>query len=135
MMRRLCALAGAAGMIGSAGALVAAARPNAPVTALDRLAPGKWEVHEIGRRAPPRSMCIADPAQLLRWRHPHQACERVTTTATANAATVYYTCPGTGHGQTVLTVETPALVRIQTQGIANGEPFDLDLEARRAGKC
>lgn len=134
-MRRIGVLAGAAALAGGGLTLVAAGRPAAPVVTLARLSPGMWQVHEIGTKAPPRGVCITRAEQLLQLRHPRQACERAVIAASAGAATVDYTCPGTGHGRTVLTVENPLLVRIQTQGIADGQPFDLDLEARRSGNC
>ena len=46
-----------------------------------------------------------------------------------------YSCPGAGYGQTNVTVESSKLLRIQTQGIAGGQPFVADYEARHLGAC
>jgi len=53
----------------------------------------------------------------------------------SDRATVHYTCPGLGWGRTSLLVETPRLVRINSQGIAGRAPFAFDAEARRTGEC
>lgn len=132
-MLRVAGLVMAAGLAGAG--TVAAARPDASLALLSRVAAGQWEVHEIGARAAPRRLCVSDPAALLQVRHGPRACTRTPITTGPRAATVHYDCHAAGYGQTVLTVERPALVRIQTQGIANGQPFDLDLEARRVGAC
>ena len=53
----------------------------------------------------------------------------------ANLATVHYTCPGTGHGQTTFKITTARNFTLETQGILNGAPFDEQYEARRTGVC
>lgn len=123
-------------LAGSAGLLVAAAPVQRAAEALlARVPTGRWQLHEIGSAAPPRAVCIADTQQLLQVRHGAAACARFVIDAGPRTATVHYTCPGAGHGRTMLTVEEPGLLRIQTQGIAGGQPFDMDLEARRMGAC
>ncbi|MDQ2878001.1 MAG: hypothetical protein M3R41_02840, partial [Pseudomonadota bacterium] len=71
----------------------------------------------------------------LQLGHPGAACHHLVLADDPAAATVHYDCPGHGHGRTVLSVETPRLLRVQTQGIAGGAPFDLDYEGRRIGAC
>jgi hypothetical protein len=124
-------------MAGAAGAARPAETGAAPppVAALSGVQPGLWHLHEIGTTQPPRAMCVRDPAQLLQLRHAEQACARFVLSGDASNARVHYSCPGAGHGLTTIRVENPSLVRIQTQGIADGQPFDLDLEGRRSGPC
>ena len=43
--------------------------------------------------------------------------------------TVNYVCPGMGRGRTILRVETPRLVQIDSQGLHNGAPFALRAQA------
>jgi hypothetical protein len=117
-----------AGLLAAAGGAVAAG-PLVQVT------PGEWQVHEIGSTAAPVAACVRDVARLVQWRHGAQRCAQVPAGTDGRRTTIYYECGRGGQGQTVLTVENPALVRIQTQGLAAGQPFDLDLEARRVGAC
>lgn len=123
-MRRNMVVAGLLAM--TAGGVLAAGLP--------RIAPGEWQVHEIGG-AGVQKVCVRDATRLVQWRHPGQACTLTPVGGAGAPTTVYYSCGRGGEGQTVLTVENPALVRIQTQGMAGGQPFDLDLEARRTGVC
>lgn len=130
-MRRAVILV-AAGSI----ALCAAATAQAPRLAVfARLSPGNWTLHEVGATTAGRSICLGDPGQLLQLHHGSTACAHFVVTDARRTATTSYTCPRTGHGRTTLTVAGPTLVRIQTQGLANGAPFDVDYEARRAGAC
>jgi len=49
--------------------------------------------------------------------------------------TVQYTCKGNGYGRTNIRREESGLVQIRSQGIFNGTPFNIEGEARRAGRC
>jgi hypothetical protein len=53
----------------------------------------------------------------------------------ARRTVVHYSCAKTGHGETIVKVETPRLIQIESQGIVNKEPFALSLEGRRVGAC
>lgn len=130
-MRRTARLA-AAGLI----AISAAAGAQAPrLAVLGHVLPGSWTLREIGAGGAARAMCIGDPGILLQIHHGTTACARFVVSSGPRTATVDYTCPGSGHGRTTLTAEGSSLVRIQTQGLANGAPFDVDYEARRGGTC
>ena len=118
------------------GALCAAAPVRAPELAvLTRIETGQWQLKEPGATAVARSVCAADPAVLLQLGHSGAQCSRFVIADAPDIATIHYTCPGAGHGRTTITMETPRLLRIQTQGIAGGAPFDLDYEGRRIGPC
>jgi hypothetical protein len=54
---------------------------------------------------------------------------------TRTEMTVQYTCKGSGFGRTQLRRETAQLVQIETQGVADGLPFDFSAEGRWAGEC
>lgn len=118
-----------------AGALLGSAAAQAPRDALDGVEPGLWRLHQIGAGEADVTLCVADPRALLQVRHPGAQCIRHPLDLGPNKAGARYSCPGAGYGQTDLTVENPRLVRIQTQGIAKGQPFADDYEARRVGAC
>lgn len=99
------------------------------------LAPGEWALHDIGQRGSARAICVRDPMQLVHVNHPLGACRRSLVSREGEVATIRYVCPGIGNGMTRLTVESGSIVRIQTQGLVRGAPFDRDLEARRVGGC
>ena len=114
------------------------AKPPAPVTALRQLEKGQWELRERGARRdqPPRQrICVGDPAQLLRAGSRDGVCEQYIVADSADRAVVTYQCKGKGSGRTDLRVETPRLVQIQSQGITDGAPFEMHIEARRTGDC
>lgn len=113
--------------------------PSAPsMSALRNLERGQWELRERGtkRSAPPRQrICVGDPSQLLQMQHKDGACSRFVVSDTSDHAVVTYQCRDKGTGRTDLRVETPRLVQIDSQGVADGAPFALSLEARRTGDC
>ncbi|MCE7795915.1 hypothetical protein LWE61_04990 [Sphingobium sufflavum] len=125
-------LAAAAGHTLSVPVLPAA--PPPPV-ALAGLEPGLWDLRSREPGEAPQRVCVRDGMTLVQLRHPGQVCRRFVVEDAPDRASVTYSCPGTGHGRTVVRVETPRLVQIDSQGIADGAPFALDLEGRRVGAC
>lgn len=105
------------------------------LAALRAIEPGLWQLKEAGSTGPGRLMCVADPTVLLQLRHPHATCSRLVLADSPSGATIHYVCPGAGRGRTTITVETARLFQLETQGIADGAPFDLSYEARRQGDC
>lgn len=99
------------------------------------LAPGEWALHDIGQRGATRAICVRDLMQLAHVNHALGACRRSVVSREGEVATIRYVCPGIGNGVTRLTVESGSIVRIQTQGLVRGAPFDRDIEARRIGAC
>lgn len=122
-----------AGVLLGAGWAVAANAPRPAV--LTRIQPGQWSLRAVDGSAPTRSMCVSDPSTLIQLRHPNTACTRFVLDDGASAGTVHYTCPGAGHGQTTIRVETSALIHIDSQGISDNAPFNMSIEARRLGAC
>jgi hypothetical protein len=109
--------------------------PAPRLTALAKLEPGQWMLRTRGHASETRSICVTDAAILLQPRHGGAACSRFVIANDDRAATVHYTCPGAGHGRTTLRVENPRLIQIESQGIAEKEPFAFDMEGRRTGAC
>jgi hypothetical protein len=127
----------AAGALLTMGGLTAAAPAAAPgLMALGGIERGQWLLRAPGPNGGAgRSVCITDPGVLLQIRHGAAQCTRLVIEDTARTATVEYSCQGTGHGRTTVTVETGRAIRIDTQGVFNGEPFALEFEGRRTGPC
>ena len=107
-----------------------------PLSAFAKLQPGLWQFREIGNAAAARrSICVADPGTLLQIQHGNEPCARLVISDTAAGATVHYTCPANGFGRTTVKVETPRLLKLDTQGIIDNAPFAYRAEARRLGDC
>lgn len=109
------------------------ATAEVPLAALSQIMPGQWSLTSAG--APSRSICLNDPRVLLQLRHTGVACSRYVITNEKAVTTVHYTCPGAGHGRTEVKVETPRLIQVQSQGIADNAPFDWVFEGRMTGTC
>ncbi|NNM75859.1 hypothetical protein HJG53_02925 [Sphingomonas sp. ID1715] len=128
-MRWICAV-----LVGGA-ALTAAASPHAGILAFNRIEHGAWQLRALDGGAQPQRICVQDPYELIQLRHPGAACSRFVLANDAQTATVHYTCTGAGYGRTTIKVETPQLMRIDSQGLANQAPFQVAFEARRLGPC
>lgn len=128
-MRRLLILGG------GAAALLLCGAANAPIQAFGRIQPGEWQLRPLDSSAPAQRLCVDNAYELIQLRHPGAACSRFVLANEPQTATVHYTCTGAGYGRTTIRVETPQLVRIDSQGLANQSPFQVALEGRRLGKC
>ena len=112
---------------------LSAAAQSGGLAALARIERGEWTL-----KAPDgstRSICIADPQVLLQLRHRGATCQRFVVENGANGGRVTYSCPGLGNGDTRVVVETPRLIRLETQGMNRGLPFTEEYEGRRTGAC
>lgn len=121
----------------AAGAILFFALGAAPqqrgLTALTGIEGGQWQLKTSDGAT--TNLCLSNPAALIQLRHPHAQCAQVVVENSADTATVHYTCPGHGYGQTTISVETSRLVHIDTTGILDGAPFSDDIEARKSGPC
>src|SRR4051812_13508873 len=117
-------------------ALLLAAWPGAtqqpgPLAQVER---GRWEL-----RAPNGAAlgggCLGDPVLLAQPFNAPHPCTSEILSSEGHVVTVSFVCPGMGRGRTLLRVETPRLVQIDSQGISNGAPFALRAVARHAGPC
>jgi hypothetical protein len=120
-------------LLAGGGATGAAQTDRAALTALKQVERGQWQLRDRGGAQ--QQLCVRDPAALLRIRHGATQCTQFVVENSARVATIQYTCPGHGHGRTTITVETPRLLRIETQGVVDGAPFIADMEGRRTGAC
>ena len=121
----------------AAGAILFFALGAAPqqhgLTALGAIESGQWQLKATDGTA--RNLCLTNPAALIQLRHPGTACTQIVVENSRESATVHYTCPGHGYGQTTISVETSRLVHVDTTGILDGAPFSDELEGRKIGTC
>jgi hypothetical protein len=131
---RGAALAGAILLAVSAAGLAAAAASQA-LPVLGRLDAGLYELRNLhggGRFAP---VCLGeDRGALVQLQHRRSQCSRSVVARTRDRLEVRYNCAG-AFGQTTIRVETARLARIESEGVDNGMPFSLRIEARRVGSC
>lgn len=132
MMRRI-AIRNAA--IGAGLALIAAATIAAAPRALAPASGGYWQVADSPRGPPRHALCLADPALLSQWEHRGARCTRRILSDAGNKAVIEYNCADGGFGRSEVSVLTPRTIRVATQGISGGAPFNYVLHARRVGNC
>lgn len=109
----------------------AAAQAPGPLAQVER---GQWQLVGPGGNAA-GTVCLGDPLLLAQPQHGPQPCTREILSSDAHSVTVNYVCPGMGRGLTILRVETPRLVQIDSQGLHYGAPFALRAQARKTGPC
>lgn len=122
-------------LAGWAALAVPASSQRPALTMLDQIEPGRWEIRlrDASRRTYP--ICVDNGRKLIQLRHEALNCDRLVIDDRADQVTVQYTCRGRGYGRTSIRRETGRLVQIETQGIAEGLPFEFAAEARRVGNC
>lgn len=108
---------------------------GAALGVLDRIEPGRWELHSRTPGEPPETVCLPNGRRLIQLRHPGIACDSYVVEDLPDQVVVQYTCPRRGYGRTHIRRENARLVQIETQGIAQGAPFDVVAEGRRVGSC
>ena len=104
-------------------------------SALASLQPGQWQLRSLDGGTPTKTLCLGDPRVLLQLRHAAASCNKFIITNSATEAVVHYSCAGMGNGRTSIRVETPRVIQIESQGIADKAPFDVAYEGRRVGEC
>ncbi len=117
-----------------AGAMVALTAAQRPV-ALAQSSGGMWEVSGVPGAKVPARLCVADPTALAQFEHRGRFCTRIIISDNPPATVIHYTCPAAGFGRSKMTAITPRSIRIETQGIAEGLPFNYVAQARRVGDC
>ena len=117
------------------GLAVPATGQKPPLAMLDQLERGRWELRMRDGAGTIQSICLSDGRRLIQLRHPLNSCERFVVDDEASDVTVQYTCRGRGYGRTHIRRESTRLVQIETQGIAEGLPFNFVAEGRRVGDC
>ena len=101
---------------------------------LDTLERGNWDVRYRDGSGT-RKVCVKTGREFLQLGHARDACQRFVVEDGKREITVQYTCRGNGYGRTNIRRENDNLVQIESQGIANGRPFQFSAEARRTGRC
>ena len=121
---------------GAALALLCLLSPaSAGPRALGSASGGMWQVARSAKAAPEQALCITDPVVLGQWEHRGGQCSREILFDQGSKAVITYSCAGGGFGRSELTLLTPRTLRIATQGISAGGPFNYVLHARRVGNC
>jgi hypothetical protein len=111
--------------------LAAAGQPSA----LSQTAGGLWEVTGAPGSSQPIRQCVADTRQLAQFEHRGLPCPRTILSDSGVNAVIQYNCAASGFGTSKVTVITPRSLRIETQGISGGLPFNYVIQARRVGSC
>ena len=121
--------------IGAAMAGFWPAAAQAPELAmLATLAPGAGEVRDRSDGTAQR-ICVRTGRELIQLRHAQQGCDQYVVQDDSTEVTVQYTCRGSGYGRTSIRREGRELVQLRSQGIYQGQPFSIEGEARRIGRC
>ena len=110
----------------------------APATApplLPGVEPGQWEVSRSATGNNARSGCVRDIALLATYAHAGDRCERTLVSSGPREVVLALDCGGGDFGRSTITVTTPRSLKIETQGVRGGEPYDFSIYARRAGDC
>jgi hypothetical protein len=97
--------------------------------------PGLWEIRGVPGSALPVRQCFADMAQLARFEHRASNCTLRIVRDSGVMGEVDYSCGPAGFGHSQVTLLTPRSLRIATQGISDGLPFNYVLQARRIDEC
>ncbi|MCA1198186.1 hypothetical protein K9B35_09425 [Sphingomonas sp. R647] len=132
-MKMLRALATTVALLSPLAAGSAAMRADNGLTALGKIERGEWTLRAADGSS--RSICVTDPQMLLQLHHRGAACTRFVVEDGSLGGRITYSCPGIGNGATRVVVETPRLIRLESQGISRGLPFSFEYEGRRTGPC
>jgi hypothetical protein len=120
-----------AGGLAAALALIAAAQPSV----LASVQPGLWEISGVPGAHVAIRQCVADISSLARFEHHSRNCAARVLKDGGGSTEIDYTCGGAGFGHSQIDVLTPRSLRISTQGISEGLPFNYVLQARRVDDC
>lgn len=124
-----------AGRLARVAVAVAALSAAAGPSALSQTAGGMWEVSGAPGSRQPIRQCIRDTRILAQFEHRGRACPQTVLSDSHVQSRIEYACGASGFGTSSITVITPRSLRIQTQGISGGLPFDYVIQARRIGSC
>ena len=111
--------------------LLAAGQP----AALSQSQPGLWEISGAPGTNAPIRQCVTDIIALARFEHRAKACNAKILKDRGTMTAIDYSCGGSGFGHSEIDVITPRSLRISTQGISDGLPFNYVLQARRVDDC
>lgn len=120
-----------ASVIGASMLVMAAVQP----TALSQTLPGLWEISGAPGSSTPIRQCVSEITALARFEHRASACSTRILRDGGTFTAIDYSCGGAGFGHSEIDVITPRSLRISTQGISGGLPFNYVLQARRVDDC
>ncbi len=123
------------GTVGVALGLLGVALIAASPRALAPASGGLWQIAFSANDPPTASTCVADPVLLGRWEHRGGRCSQTVLSDEGSKVIISYTCADGGFGRSEMSLITPRTIRIATQGISAGGPFNYVVHARRAGNC
>ena len=83
----------------------------------------------------PIRQCVTDIVLLARFEHRAKSCNARVLKDGGTTTAFDYSCGGAGFGHSRIDVLTPRSLRISTQGISDGLPFNYVLQARRVDDC
>jgi hypothetical protein len=106
-----------------------------PPAALGTTSAGDWELTGVPGDKGPLRQCVSDLMMLTQFEHRGHHCTSTVISDHGNSTIVQYTCGAAGFGRTQIDVLTPRSLRISTQGISDGLPFNYVMQARRMGDC
>jgi hypothetical protein len=115
----------------AAALLLTAAQASSPFA---QAKGGDWELTGIPG-AKSIHQCVGDVFAFARYEHRGKSCSSKLISQSATKAVVEYNCGGAGFGHSELELITPRNLRVSTQGISDGLPFNYVLQARRVGDC
>ena len=127
MTRPILLLAALGGLV----LLTAAQQPSALATT----SAGDWELNGVQGNKGAVRQCVTDLMMLTQFEHRSQHCTSKVISDRGNSTVVQYSCGPAGFGRTQIDVLTPRSLRISTQGISDGLPFNYVMQARRMGDC
>jgi hypothetical protein len=130
-MPRMSTLSAMSALAVGAMMLMAAADPSP----FGQTQPGLWEISGAPGNGPPVRECVADVAALARFEHRASSCSAKVLRQGGTSASIEYSCGAAGFGHSQIDVITPRSLRISTQGISGGFPFNYVLQARRVDDC
>jgi len=106
-----------------------------PPSGLAQAQPGIWEINGVPGSTVPVRQCLADLTLLVRFEHRAKNCSAKTVRDGGGSTVIDYSCGPAGFGHSEVNVLTPRSLRIATQGISDGLPFNYVLQAHRIADC
>jgi hypothetical protein len=97
--------------------------------------PGIWEITGVPGTKTPIRQCIADLTAFARFEHRARNCRAKILKNSGSFTSIEYNCGSAGFGHSEIELLTPRSLKISTQGISDGLPFNYVLQARRIDDC